>query len=313
MATETSFVPSKLEILSARVKKNPGSRLFLQLAEEYGREGHHDTAVKTCLQGLKRHPGFMPARVSLSKFYMAKGQYPEAREHLDKVLKDSPGNLKALKLQAETLQKLGSPEMALERLKEHIPYNPDDPELKRMVDELEEMLKVPTIDGESELEELFDEGAEKGETEEADRIDEEVSEDEETVVVRPIKAVTEEEKEGLDKEDEITTVTLAELYERQGHFEKAIQIYEKLALSGQAAPAVAEKLEALRARVEKKDDESREVGEGAAFDRLTDEVDEVMEEETAGEELSSVEVGRYNELKQRLELWLNVLGQEKGT
>ena len=42
MATDYSLYPSKLDILAARLKKNPDSRLFLQLAEEHGRQNRFD-------------------------------------------------------------------------------------------------------------------------------------------------------------------------------------------------------------------------------------------------------------------------------
>ena len=213
MPAETLHYPSKVEILSARLKKNPQSRLFLRLAEELGREGHHEAAVNTCLEGLKKHPGFMPARVSLARFYMDAERYPEAREHLERVLKGSPSNLKALKLLAEALKKLGSPELALDRLKEHIPYNPDDPELKSMIAGLESDFMGSPFKGESELEGLFPGGRADGTAAVKAPVPPEEGESERVAGEEPaVPSAAPEEalaEEGTgDREDEITTLTL---------------------------------------------------------------------------------------------------------
>ena len=65
--------------LSERLAKDPTSKLFVPLAEEYIKAGMLEEAVAVLMDGLKAHPGFTSAHVTLGKVYLGKGQIKEAK------------------------------------------------------------------------------------------------------------------------------------------------------------------------------------------------------------------------------------------
>ena len=56
-----------IEKLLKKLEKEPNPLLYLQLAEEYRKEGLYQEALKTCQDGLQRHPNYWSARVSMGR------------------------------------------------------------------------------------------------------------------------------------------------------------------------------------------------------------------------------------------------------
>src|SRR5512147_3097157 len=96
-----------IEKLKERVDKDPNSKLFVPLAEEYRKEGMLDDAISVLLTGIERQPGYMSARVSLGKIYLEKGMMKEARSEFENVVSIIPDNLYAQKKLAEIYKGLG--------------------------------------------------------------------------------------------------------------------------------------------------------------------------------------------------------------
>ena len=97
----------RLEELRRRVESDPASIAFAALAEEYRRAGRFDEAIATCAAGLKRHPSYLSAHVTLGRSLIEVGQYDEAREELEFVLRSAPENLAAIRGLAEIHHRLG--------------------------------------------------------------------------------------------------------------------------------------------------------------------------------------------------------------
>ncbi|MEX1130229.1 MAG: tetratricopeptide repeat protein [Vicinamibacterales bacterium] len=97
----------RLEELRRRVQSDPASIAFAALAEEYRRAGRFDEAIATCAAGLKRHPSYLSAHVTLGRSLIEVGQYDEAREELEFVLRAAPENLAAIRGLAEIHHRLG--------------------------------------------------------------------------------------------------------------------------------------------------------------------------------------------------------------
>jgi len=102
-----------IEKLKERVEKDPNSKLFVPLAEEYRKEGMLDDAVQVLLDGIGRQPGYMSARVSLGKMYFEKGMLKEARAEFEAVIKAIPDNLFAHKKLAEIYRETGERDLAM--------------------------------------------------------------------------------------------------------------------------------------------------------------------------------------------------------
>jgi tetratricopeptide (TPR) repeat protein len=86
-----------LEHLRRRVEANPASIAFATLAEEYRRAGMLDEAIATCRAGLRRHPAYVSARVTLGAALIDAAQYDDARSELEAVLRTVPENLAAIR------------------------------------------------------------------------------------------------------------------------------------------------------------------------------------------------------------------------
>jgi tetratricopeptide (TPR) repeat protein len=97
----------RLEELRRRVQSDPASIAFAALAEEYRRAGQFDEAIATCAAGLKRHPSYLSAHVTLGRSLIEVGQYEEAREQFEFVLRAAPENLAAIRGLGEIHHRLG--------------------------------------------------------------------------------------------------------------------------------------------------------------------------------------------------------------
>ena len=131
---------SRIEDLKRRVQKDPASIAFAQLAEEYRRAGRNREAIETCRAGLKRHPGYLSARVTLGRALLDSGQLDQAESELKEVLRLAPENLAALRGVADALRRRGDPASALAHYEIALTLAPRDPELQQTVAELRERL-----------------------------------------------------------------------------------------------------------------------------------------------------------------------------
>jgi tetratricopeptide (TPR) repeat protein len=133
----------EIEKLKERVEKDPNSKLFVPLAEEYRKEGMLDDAISVLMSGIERQPGYMSARVSLGKIFLEKGMTNEAREEFENVIKSIPDNLYAHKKLAEIYREIGQKEMAVRSYRTVLKLNPLDEEALSSVGELEDELQSP--------------------------------------------------------------------------------------------------------------------------------------------------------------------------
>jgi tetratricopeptide (TPR) repeat protein len=115
-----------IERLQQKIAKDPDSKLFVPLAEEYKKAGMIDEAISILVQGLEKQPQYLSARVSLGKILMGKGSLNEAKEEFLKVIAIIPDNLYAHKKLAEIHRELGDRDYAINELKNVLNLNPTD-------------------------------------------------------------------------------------------------------------------------------------------------------------------------------------------
>ena len=96
-----------IDKLKEKVKKDPNSKLFVPLAEEYRKTGMLDEAISVLMAGITSQPGYTSARVSLGKIYLEKKMAPAAKEEFEKVISAIPDNLFAHKKLAEIYRDSG--------------------------------------------------------------------------------------------------------------------------------------------------------------------------------------------------------------
>jgi hypothetical protein len=91
----------RIEDLRRRVRNDPSSIAFAQLAEEYRRIGLLQDSVDICRAGLSQHPGYVSPRVTLGRSLVELGHLDSAQKELQAVLEHAPGNLGAIRGLAE--------------------------------------------------------------------------------------------------------------------------------------------------------------------------------------------------------------------
>ena len=73
----------EIDRLAAQLAKDPQSKSFLPLAEEYCKVGMWEEAVAVLEDGLKYYPGFITAMVTLGRAYDQLNQPTKARAVLE--------------------------------------------------------------------------------------------------------------------------------------------------------------------------------------------------------------------------------------
>jgi tetratricopeptide (TPR) repeat protein len=132
-----------IESLKDRVARDPFSRAFLQLAEEYRKEGRYQEAIDVCLEGLQRHPTYHTARIALGRTQMEAGDLEAARKTFAEVLDLQPENHLAAKLLAEIQTKTGDSVGAVETYRNILRYYPEDREVAALLQEAQPPLVSP--------------------------------------------------------------------------------------------------------------------------------------------------------------------------
>jgi hypothetical protein len=92
---------TRIEELRRRVRKDPMSLAFAQLAEELRRARRFMEAVAVCRVGLEIYPGYLSARVTLGRCFIDLNRLDDAERELAKVREVAPENIVANRALAE--------------------------------------------------------------------------------------------------------------------------------------------------------------------------------------------------------------------
>jgi tetratricopeptide (TPR) repeat protein len=132
MAQDQIPAESALEIdrLAAQLARDPHSKVFMPLAEEYGKVGMWQEAAGVLEDGLKLYPGFITAMVALGRAYDQMGQATKAKAILEESVKLSPENLRAHRTLIKIYQSQGLKESALKSCAVILAVNPRDEEAR---------------------------------------------------------------------------------------------------------------------------------------------------------------------------------------
>jgi tetratricopeptide (TPR) repeat protein len=143
MAHDQNAAESALEIdrLATQLAKDPHSKAFMPLAEEYGKVGMWQEAAGVLEDGLKLYPGFITAMVALGRAYDHMGQATKAKAILEESVKLSPENLRAHRTLIKIYQSQGLNESALQSCAVILTINPRDEEALSVQSALGGLLK----------------------------------------------------------------------------------------------------------------------------------------------------------------------------
>jgi tetratricopeptide (TPR) repeat protein len=116
----------RIDDLRKRLEKEPGSRLFAQLAEELRKAGELDEAIGVAREGLARHTSYPSARMTLGRALFDLGDLQAARTELEAVAAAAPDNILACRLLGEALEGLGLHDQAAARYRTLLALAPGD-------------------------------------------------------------------------------------------------------------------------------------------------------------------------------------------
>jgi tetratricopeptide (TPR) repeat protein len=145
MAQNQIVAESALEIdrLATQLAKDPHSKVFMPLAEEYGKAGMWQEAAAVLEDGLKLYPGFITAMVALGRAYDHLGHITKSKAILEESVKLSPENLRAHRTLMKIYAGQGLNDSALQSCAVILAVNPRDEEALAAQSALGGPLKQP--------------------------------------------------------------------------------------------------------------------------------------------------------------------------
>jgi len=133
----------RIDDLRRRLDREPGSRVFAQLAEELRKAGQLAEAVRVARQGLLNHPAYPSAHMTLGRALLDMRDLRGARTEFEAVLRGAPDNILASRYLGECLEGLGDLGSALLQYRATLRLAPGDRNLEAQIRALEQRL-TPT-------------------------------------------------------------------------------------------------------------------------------------------------------------------------
>jgi predicted regulator of Ras-like GTPase activity (Roadblock/LC7/MglB family)/Flp pilus assembly protein TadD len=133
---------SRLEELKRLLQKDPTSRQFLALAEEYRRHGKYRDAVITLERGLQMHSTSVAAHVALGRTYQQLDRLEDAIRAFTSALRLDRENLVAIRQLAEVYLARGDKIEAIKKLKLYRGLMPGDRDVNDIIQKLEEEMSA---------------------------------------------------------------------------------------------------------------------------------------------------------------------------
>ncbi|HEY5674846.1 MAG TPA: tetratricopeptide repeat protein [Malonomonas sp.] len=198
--TETNQQSSLLGKIAAYTEiwaKDPSSTIFVSLGEAYRKMGMLDDARDVVERGLVRNPDFSPAHIVLARILCQQGDYSGSEASFQRALDSDQGSLAALVGYARLSILLGHENRARKLLLAARNISPADSIINKLLLSLPEQL-----DPEPEV---------------TPGVEEELYAEESAEPVEP-----------QAKEIPLASVTLAELYLKQGLESEALEMYRRL-------------------------------------------------------------------------------------
>ncbi len=128
---------ARIDDLRRRLDREPGSRVFAQLAEELRKAGQLPEAIRVARQGLLVHPGYPSARMTLGRALMDLRDLRGARAEFEAVLRGANDNILASRFLGECLEGLGDLGSALLQFRATLRLAPGDRNLEAQIRALE--------------------------------------------------------------------------------------------------------------------------------------------------------------------------------
>ncbi len=208
---------------------NIDSSFFIQEAESQRLQGRYEEAIQTCKEGLKKMPDALLGRLLLGRCYLETGRIVEARKELEKVAQGVEECLPVYKLLSQVYLEEKDVDKALEVLRKTLYFPMGEEAPPKKVTPLEMDLLHRGTRPAFVTPPPFQKPSPPSPAE-----------------VPEEKKPEEEEKAG---QPAIPTDTLAEIYLKQGHLDRALLVYQDILARDPENAAVREKYESLKDRL----------------------------------------------------------------
>ena len=212
------------------------SRFFIEKAESLRLQGLYEKAIDTLRNGLGKMPDALPGRLLLGRCFLEKGMIPEAREELETVAKGIEECLPVYKMLSEVYLQEKEVDKALEVLRQNMYFQAAEEAVSKKMTPLERDLlhrdshppfATPPFFGIPPAPPAASAGSPRKPARESRRVQEEDP---------GAKAV-------------IQTDTLAEIYIKQGHLDRALSVYQEILARDPENTAIRGKCESLKNRM----------------------------------------------------------------
>ena len=226
---------------------------YMSEAKQLVDAGQFGKAIELLQEGITKYPKMISARVMLGEVYRTSGDLALAQVELEQVIKAAPDNFAAHRTLALVYRDLGDVLSAIKACETILQANPKDREMRELLERLKGEAtagKAATDDKAAHAQKARP--AEKHEAVKA--ADAKVKEAHPTMRMAksPVAhhAASDAAEEGLsvvieDSGDVTDSVPLADLYISQGHREKGLEVYRRLAAKEPDNRRLHEKIMAL--------------------------------------------------------------------
>lgn len=208
---------------------NIDSSFFIQEAESQRLQGRYEEAIQTCKEGLKKMPDALLGRLLLGRCYLETGRIVEARKELERVAQGVEECLPVYKLLSQVYLEEKDVDKALEVLRKTLYFPMGEEAPPKKVTPLEMDLLHRGTRPAFVTPPPFQKPSPPSPAE-----------------VPEEKKAEEEEKAG---QPAIPTDTLAEIYLKQGHLDRALLVYQDILARDPQNATVREKYESLKDRL----------------------------------------------------------------
>lgn len=135
----------KIEELRGRLKADPKSRLFYQLAEELRKVKGFAEAEEVLRSGLSHNPTYLAAWMSFGRVLREENKHRDAVDAFARALQLDPGNAVAARLMADTFYAMGEKIEAIKKYKLARALMPADDELDALIDRIDDEINPITL------------------------------------------------------------------------------------------------------------------------------------------------------------------------
>jgi tetratricopeptide (TPR) repeat protein len=217
----------KLETLYA---EHPEGRIFTHLAEAYRKAGDLDRAAEVLGAGIERHPDYSSAHVVMGRVLVDQGRPLAAEASFERVLELDSHNLVALRALGDLARRDGRTDEALARYRRLLDMEPADDQVRAAVEELTGGFPAAKRERPAD-------GAEGGAGSPVADQEEVEPAFQEPLWLAPQPPPPESSAEDPRPDDEsdaspplpgLMTETIAQVYARQGLYDRAAEVYREL-------------------------------------------------------------------------------------